>query len=173
MSLNFRNLLVDVCGRTVTVHPSDKKKLKAFFNSMDISYGYPPIGHPFQNATVQLFSHEDLNLLLLVTYGEMIDSSALCRRPSPQYIRSGGSSGGNCPTCPRTSSSSSPYTNAQISKWKQDSELYEQFLQRESAKTPHSDDEISKWKQDSKEYEQERNRINALEKKISRLISNP
>ncbi len=141
MSFTFRNLVIDVWGLTVTVHPSDKERLKAFFDSFGIPHGHPPIGHPFENATAQLFSYLDLNVLLLATYGEMIDSRALCRRPSsPRYIRSGGSSssgggssgggssssGGGCPTCPPTSSStSSSYTNYQITKWKQESEQYQ------------------------------------------------
>jgi hypothetical protein len=75
--------LIDVCGQTITVKKSNKKKLIRFLTALDISFGVPPIGHPFQNSTVQLFSEEDLNLVLLTIYGEMVDSSSLCRRPQP------------------------------------------------------------------------------------------
>jgi hypothetical protein len=81
--VSFKNLMIDVCGRTVTVHKSSKVRLINVLNALGISHQEPPIGHPFQNATLQLSTEEDLNLFLLATYGEMVDSTTLCRRPPP------------------------------------------------------------------------------------------
>lgn len=81
--VSFRNLMIDVCGRTVTVHKSSRRRLTSLLDRLGVEYRPPPIGHPFDDATLQLATEEDLNMLLLVVYGEVVESSSLCRRPPP------------------------------------------------------------------------------------------
>lgn len=74
--------LVDVCGLTVTSRTrSEERQLHQTLHDLQIQFGAPPIGHPFQDASVQLFSVLDLNLLLLSVYGTTVDDpDRLCRR---------------------------------------------------------------------------------------------
>ena len=75
----FEKVMIDVCGMTVThENPSD---LKLLLRKIGVEFKRPPIGHPFEHATVQVSSPEDMNLLLLYLYGDAVDATQLCRRP--------------------------------------------------------------------------------------------
>ena len=72
-------VVVDVCGLTVSTSAHSLHKLRRLFRQCGIEYGAPPLGHPLESRTIRLRSMDDMNMVLLLLYGEVVDCEGLCR----------------------------------------------------------------------------------------------
>lgn len=118
-------VVVDVCSRTATTHRS-RLWLTTMLSKSGIAYLGAPLGHPLESRTVRLASLEDMNLLLLILYGEVVDADDMCLRSTPQqqhYVSPAVvqaiqiAQQGKQPSPPPSPIMPSPYSNESIKRY--------------------------------------------------------